>query len=201
MPCRLKLGRRTRPNSILNKKNEMMFCEARSSSSGAGVDFNRSPNKDTVQYGNGSQLSIWRCHCLVLWCGDHKQTPGGLRNTTEAKMFRRKLLSRPLGLRCDTEYVQPHLLGKIVAKFMVGTAGSMADRWASFLLGYAQIETLGSQVVDYMARIPAGQSACFSAALIVEHPKRDYSTPFNRRCGSLGRLLCLNSPVFNPGPW
>ena len=49
--------------------------------------------------------------------------------------------------------------------FMVGTAGSMADRWATFLKGNAQIETLGSQVVDYMAKIPAEQSACFSAAL------------------------------------
>ena len=48
---------------------------------------------------------------------------------------------------------------------MVGTAGSMADRWATFLKGNAQIETLGSQVVDYMAKIPAEQSACFLAAL------------------------------------
>ena len=29
--------------------------------------------------------------CLVIWCGDHKQTPGGLRKTDEAKAFRRKL--------------------------------------------------------------------------------------------------------------
>ena len=123
---------------------------------------------EAQQYGNIDELTtLARApnHCLVLWCGEHKQTPGGLRNTTEAKMFRRKLLSRPLGLRCDTEYVQPHLLGKIVAKFMVGTAGSMADRWATFLKGNAQIETLGSQVVDFMAKIPAEQSACFSAAL------------------------------------
>ena len=60
---------------------------------------------------------------------DHKQTPGGIHNTTEAKMFRRKLLSRPLGLRCDTEYFQLHLLGMVVARFMVGPAGSLADRW------------------------------------------------------------------------
>ena len=25
--------------------------------------------------------------CLVIWCGDHKQTPGGLRKTDEAKAF------------------------------------------------------------------------------------------------------------------
>ena len=62
----------------------------------------------------------------------------------------RKLLSRPLGLRCDTEYFQSHLLGMVVAKFMVGTAGSMADRWAMYLRGKAAVETLGSPVVDYM---------------------------------------------------
>ena len=89
---------------------------------------------EAQQYGNIDELtSLARApaHCLILWCGDHKQTPGGLRNTTEAKMFRRKLLSRPLGLRCDTEYVQPHLLGTVVARFMVGSAGSMADRWST----------------------------------------------------------------------
>ena len=60
---------------------------------------------EAQQYGNIDELAtLARApnHCLVLWCGDHKQTPGGLRNTTEAKMFRRKLLSRPLGLRCDS---------------------------------------------------------------------------------------------------
>ena len=82
-------------------------------------------------------------------------------------MLRRKLLSRPLGLRCDTEYFQPHLLGMVVAKFMVGTAGSMADRWAMYLRGKAAVETLGSQVVDYMANIPEEQSASFTAALAI----------------------------------
>ena len=51
---------------------------------------------EAQQYGNIDELTtLARApnHCLVLWCGDHKQTPGGLRNTTEAKMFRRKLLS------------------------------------------------------------------------------------------------------------
>ena len=89
---------------------------------------------EAQQYGNIDELMTLArtaAHCLVLWCGDHRQTPGGLRNTTEAKMFRRKLLARPLGLRCDTEYVQPHLLGFVVAKFMIGTVGSTAEKWAS----------------------------------------------------------------------
>ena len=42
--------------------------------------------------------------CLLIWTGDHRQTPGGLKNTEEAKAFRRKLMARPLALRCGTTY-------------------------------------------------------------------------------------------------
>ena len=45
------------------------------------------------QYGNLDEASaIARAprKCLVIWCGDHKQTPGGLWKTDEAKAFRRK---------------------------------------------------------------------------------------------------------------
>ena len=52
--------------------------------------------------------------CLVIWCGNHKQTPRGLRKTDEAKAFRRKLLRRPIALRGDTEHFQPNMLGKVV---------------------------------------------------------------------------------------
>ena len=108
---------------------------------------------EAQQYGNIDELMTLArtaANCLVLWCGDHRQTPGGLRNTTEAKMFRRKLLARPLGLRCDTEYVQPHLLGLVIAKFMIGTVGSTAEKWASYLRGNAAVETLGAEVCRYM---------------------------------------------------
>ena len=60
---------------------------------------------EAQQYGNIDELTTLArlpAACIVLWCGDRKQTPGGLRNTAEAKQFRRKLPSRPLGLRCDT---------------------------------------------------------------------------------------------------
>ena len=36
---------------------------------------------------------------LVIWCGDHKETPGGLRKSDEARAFRRKLMRRPIALR------------------------------------------------------------------------------------------------------
>ena len=122
---------------------------------------------EAQQYGNIDELmTLARTagNCLVLWCGDHRQTPGGLRNTTEAKMFRRKLLARPLGLRCDTEYVQPHLLGLVVAKFMNGAVGSTAEKWASYLRGTAAVESLGAEVSRYMEKVPEDQKAPYAAA-------------------------------------
>ena len=138
---------------------------------------------EAQQYGNIDELtSLARvpAHCLILWCGDHEQTPGGLRNTTEAKLFRRKLLSKPLGLRCDTEYIQPHLLGAVVARFIVGTAGSMADRWSTYLRGEAAVETLGSQLMNYVADIPKEQIAAYAAALaafFLARRREDVPTP------------------------
>ena len=74
-------------------------------------------NDEGQQYGNLDEASaIARVprKCLVVWCGDHKQTPGGLRKTDEAKAFRRKLLRRPIALRGDTKHFQPNMLGKVV---------------------------------------------------------------------------------------
>ena len=78
-------------------------------------------NDEGQQYGNLDEASaIARAprKCLVIWCGDHKQTPGGLRKTDEAKAFRRKLLRRPIVLRGDTEHFQPNMLGKVVLRYL-----------------------------------------------------------------------------------
>ena len=58
--------------------------------------------------------------CLVIWCGDYKQTPGGLKKTDEAKTFRRKLLRRLIALRGNTEHFQPNMLGKVVLRYLEG---------------------------------------------------------------------------------
>ena len=74
------------------------------------------------QYGNLDEASaVARVprRCLVVWCGDHKQTHGGLRKTEEAKAFRRKLLRRPIALRGNTDYLQPHMLGSVVVRCLV----------------------------------------------------------------------------------
>ena len=80
-------------------------------------------NDEGQQYGNLDEASaIARSprKCLVIWCGDHKQTPGGLRKTDEAKAFRRKLLRRPIALRGDTEHFQSNMLGKVVLRYLDG---------------------------------------------------------------------------------
>ena len=61
--------------------------------------------------------------CLVVWCGDHKQTPGGLRKSDEARAFRRKLMRRPIALRGDTKFIPPHMLGAIVHPYVQDVPG------------------------------------------------------------------------------
>ena len=62
--------------------------------------------------------------CLNIWAGDHRPTPGGLKNTVESRRFRQKLLQRPLALRCGTRYVQPHELHRVVALYLDGPVDS-----------------------------------------------------------------------------
>ena len=51
-------------------------------------------------------------------------------------------------------YVQPHLLGLVLAKFMIGTVSSTAEKWASYLRGNAAVETLGAEVSKYLDAVP-----------------------------------------------
>ena len=90
------------------------------------------------QYGNmatGGCTTIARTPrtCFEIWSGDHRQTPGGLQQTEEAKKFRRKLLKRPLALRCPTQYIQPHGLADVVARYLEGHPDSPQVTLASFL--------------------------------------------------------------------
>ena len=88
-------------------------------------------NDEGQQYGNLDEASaIARVprKCLVIWCGDHKQTPGGLRKTDEAKAFRRKLLRRPIALRGDTKHFQPNMLGKVVLRYLDGMDEPLINR-------------------------------------------------------------------------
>ena len=102
------------------------------------------------QYGNMEEAaSIARTprKCLEIWCGDHRQTPGGLQQTKEAKQFRRKLIKRPLALRCSTRYVQPQELGTVVSRHLEGPAGSPPDALAKWLSGTSSLATQAVQTI------------------------------------------------------
>ena len=83
-------------------------------------------NDEGQQYGNLDEVSaiarILR-KGIVIWCGDHKQTPGGLRKSEEARVFRRKLMRRPIALRGDTTFLPPHMLGAIVHPYVKDVPG------------------------------------------------------------------------------
>ena len=64
--------------------------------------------------------------CLCIWTGDHKQTPGGLKKTDEAKAFRKKVMKRPIGLHSGTTLVQPHRLMALLAEIAETSPGSTA---------------------------------------------------------------------------
>ena len=116
-------------------------------------------NDEGQQYGNldeASAVARTPRKCIVIWCGDHKQTPGGLRKTDEAKAFRRKLLRRPIALRGDTEYLQPNMLGKVVLRYLEDVDDPVVNAIRALLvelLGEArQPPWLCCYVPDYLSR-------------------------------------------------
>ena len=83
-------------------------------------------NDEGQQYGNldeASAIARLPRKGIVIWCGDHKQTPGGLRKSEEARVFRRKLMRRPIALRGDTTFLPPHMLGAIVHPYVKDVPG------------------------------------------------------------------------------
>ena len=82
---------------------------------------------ESQQYGNLDEtaaLARLPRNCIVVWLGDHRQTPGGLRKSAAARRFRRKLLQRPLALRGNSIKVQPNTLHQVVGKYLTGTPSS-----------------------------------------------------------------------------
>ena len=73
-------------------------------------------NNEDQQYGNLDEASaIARVprKGLVVWCGDHKQTSGGLQKSNEARAFRRKLMRRLIAFEgrhkvSSTAYAERH---------------------------------------------------------------------------------------------
>ena len=96
------------------------------------------------QYGNmeeAATVARTPATCLEVWSGDHRQTPGGLKKSQEAKAFRKKLTKRPLALRCQTQYIQAHDFGKIVLRYLDCPKGSFAWKlWQLLMDGSAAID-------------------------------------------------------------
>ena len=67
-------------------------------------------------------LQEFPAKALLCGVGDHKQTPGGLRKSDEARAFKRKL-RRPIALRGDTNFIPPHMLGAIVHPYVQDVPG------------------------------------------------------------------------------
>ena len=96
------------------------------------------------QYGNmeeAATVARTPATCLEVWSGDHRQTPGGLEKSQEAKAFRKKLTKRPLALRCQTRYVQAHDLEKIVLRYLDCPKESFAWKLRQLLID-------GSSAID-----------------------------------------------------
>ena len=96
------------------------------------------------QYGNmeeAATVARTPATCLEVWSGDHRQTPGGLKKSQEAKAFRKKLTKRPLALRCQTQYIQAHDFGNIVMRYLDCPKESFA--WK-----LRQLLTDGSAAID-----------------------------------------------------
>jgi len=84
---------------------------------------------ESQQYGNLDETAaIARLprNCIVLWLGDYRQTPGGLRKSIAARRFRQKLLRRPVAWRGNSEKDQPNTLYKVVVRYLTGTPLSPA---------------------------------------------------------------------------
>ena len=74
---------------------------------------------EAQQFGNLDEVAALArlpSSCLCIWTGDHKQTPGGLKKTDEAKAFRKKIMKSPLAfgvvLRSTSHTICWHCLAK-----------------------------------------------------------------------------------------
>ena len=77
---------------------------------------------ESQQYGNYHEIAALAAiqqPALIVFVGDHRQTPGGLSKGRAAAANRQKLLHRPLGLRAlnrPGDYLPPARLARLVAR-------------------------------------------------------------------------------------
>ena len=75
---------------------------------------------ESQQYGNYHEIAALAAiqqPALIVFVGDHRQTPGGLSKGRAAAANRQKLLQRPLGLRAlnrPGDYLPPARLASLI---------------------------------------------------------------------------------------
>ena len=137
-------------------------------------------NDEGQQYGNldeSSAIARVPRKGLVVWSGDHKQTPGGLRKSDEARAFRRKLMRRPIALTGDTKFIPPHMLGAIVHPYVQDVPGPEVaglrqllheSTWQPLGLSTGSVAVLQELCQETIGRSwDAGITPCCCAALAV----------------------------------
>ena len=92
--------------------------------------------------------------CLCIWTGDHKQTPGGLKKTDEAKAFRKKIMRRPLGLRSGAPLFQPHRLMELLSQLAETPPDTVADSIMHLSADQARRRPACLQEVERVLRAP-----------------------------------------------
>ena len=92
--------------------------------------------------------------CLCIWTGDHKQTPGGLKKTDEAKAFRKKIMRRPLGLRSGAPLFQPHRLMELLSQLAETPPDTIADSIMRLSADQARRRPTCLQEVERVLRAP-----------------------------------------------
>ena len=127
---------------VLKQKRMLIGCEVVSNRSAHSpvlqwiIEVVLTLTDESQQFGNIEETSViartFRT-CLNIWTGDHWQTPSGLKNTVECRLFRQTLPQRPLALRCGTNYIQPSEMYRIICRYLDGPWGSPSHQLKTLL--------------------------------------------------------------------
>ena len=103
----------------------------------------------TTIFGNldeASAIAQMPRKCLVIWTGDHEQTPESLRKTEEAKAFRRKLWLRPLALLMSSS-ISLLLPGKFKLEKWLAFVQGQRHLWPTHLVSrFSHMDKLDTDV-------------------------------------------------------
>ena len=123
---------------------------------------------ESQQYGNYHEIAALAAiqqPALIVFVGDHRQTPGGLSKGRAAAANRQKLLHRPLGLRAlnrPGDYLPPARLTKLIA-LLWPDASQDKDSDVAWLLNLGQAPHTGVWTAATTAQhLPTSLARLFS---------------------------------------